>query len=86
MNPSNVTHQFQAALANAGLRHVRFHDLRHSAASFLIASGVPMRQVQDQLGHSGLALTIATYTHISKDMRREAAAAMDALQLVPKSG
>ena len=80
MNASNVTHEFQKELGKAGDYHkVRFHDLRHSAASFLIASGVPMRQVQDQLGHSGLALTIATYTHVSTEMKRDAAAAMDAL-------
>jgi integrase len=81
LNASNVTHDFQKALAAAGLRRVRFHDLRHSAASFLIESGVDMRQVQDQLGHSGLAYTIGTYAHVSTAMKQRAADAMDALDL-----
>jgi integrase len=81
LNASNVTHEFQKALASAGLRRVRFHDLRHSAASFLIESGVDMRQVQDQLGHSGLAYTIGIYAHVSTTMKKRAADAMDALNL-----
>jgi integrase len=87
LNSSNVTHAFQQALADAGLRRARFHDLRHSAASFLLESGVPMRVVQDQLGHSGLAYTIATYTHISATLKQEVADAMDALALIePDAG
>ena len=77
LNGSNVTHEFQQELAAAGLRKVRFHDLRHSAATSLIESGDKVRQVQDQLGHSGPA-----YTHVCSAMKQRVADAMDALDLI----
>ena len=58
------------------LRRVRFHDLRHSCASLLFAQGCSMRLVMEILGHSQIALTANTYTHLLPEADREAANAM----------
>lgn len=59
-----------------GRRGLRFHGLRHSAATLLLAQGVPRRVVMEQLGHSTLAMT-QRYTHVLPELMGEAAAAMD---------
>lgn len=73
----NVTHRLQRALAAAGLPRLRFHDLRHTAASLLLAEGVPARVVMETFGHSQISLTLNTYSHVTKRLLGEAAAAMD---------
>lgn len=75
--PSSVTHTFSDALARLGLPHVRFHDLRHGAASLLLAQGVPLKVVSETLGHSGIAITADVYAHLSREQRREAADAIE---------
>lgn len=72
-----VTRSFQRALAAAELRRIRFHDLRHSAASILLAEGTPMRVVMELLGHSTITLTANTYSHVMPAALREAADAME---------
>jgi integrase len=62
----------------AGLPPVRFHDLRHSAASLMLAQGVPVRTVADALGHDP-AVTLRVYAHVTPAMRRQTAAVMDDL-------
>ncbi len=57
----------------------RFHDLRHSCATLLLVQGVSPRVVMDVLGHSQIALTMNTYTHVLPQLRREAAERMEAL-------
>jgi integrase len=66
-----ITHAFQRRLRQAGLPHLRFHDLRHAAASLLAAGGVPLKAVSDLLGHSQIATTANIYSHISDAVRRE---------------
>lgn len=63
---------FQRLLARAGVRQVRFHDLRHGVATFLLAQGVAMRVVQDVLGHAQIALTADLYSHVVPELRRDA--------------
>jgi len=72
-----VTHQFHRLLSKAGLPQRRFHDLRHSCATMLLAQGVSPRVVMEILGHSQIALTMNTYTHVLPDMKRDAAMRMD---------
>jgi integrase len=79
-----VTRRFQAALRAAGLPHQRFHDLRHAYASLLLAQGVAARVVMEALGHSQIALTLNTYSHVMPAMERAAAEQMDAV-LGPRS-
>jgi integrase len=55
---------FYPALRRAGLRRIRVHDLRHTAASFLIATGADLAAISRQMGHvTNSAITLATYTH-----------------------
>jgi integrase len=77
LEPSNVLKRFQTLLAEAGLPRQRFHDLRHCAASLLIAQGVPVKVVADILGHAQLATTSDLYSHIFPAAHREAAELMD---------
>lgn len=79
-----VTRWFQAKLSGAderrvaGLPHLRFHDLRHSAASLLLAQGVHPRVVMELLGHSDIRLTMNTYSHVIPQLSRDAADKMGA--------
>lgn len=65
-----LTKDFQAALRRAGLEAMRWHDLRHGTASLLIASGVPLAVVSAILGHSGIAITVDVYGHLTEDTKR----------------
>lgn len=72
-----VSHQFHKLLDMAGLPQRRFHDLRHSCATLLLAQGVPARVVMEVLGHSQIGLTMNTYAHVIPELRRDAARRMD---------
>lgn len=71
--------QFKAKLARAGLPDIRFHDLRHSCASLLVAQGVHPRVVMEILGHSTITLTMNTYAHVLPQAQREAIGLLDGL-------
>jgi integrase len=73
----NVTKSFQRLLLNAGLDHRRFHDLRHSCATLLLAQDVAPRVVMEILGHSQISLTMNTYTHVMPELRQRAAVSME---------
>lgn len=75
----NLTRAFVALLNRAGLPRVRFHDLRHSAATLLLAQGVIARVIMELLGHSTIGMTLGTYSHVLPAMQREAADQMDAV-------
>ena len=77
LDGSTVTHRFQAALKAAGLRGIRFHDLRHTCATLLLAQGVHPRLIMDILGHSQIAITMNLYAHVIPAMQKEVAARMD---------
>ena len=62
--PSYVTHTFAKILDRSELPKIRFHDLRHSAASLLINSGFNLKEVQEWLGHSNIATTGNIYSHL----------------------
>jgi integrase len=70
---------FYPLLARAGLPKVRFHDLRHTAASLLLGRGVHPKIVADMLGHSTIAITIDLYSHTTPAMHRQAALALEAV-------
>ena len=61
-----------------GLRHIRFHDLRHSCASLLLSQGIPMKQIQEWLGHSTFATTADIYSHLDFNSKLESADAITA--------
>ncbi|MVB09670.1 Tyrosine recombinase XerC [Caprobacter fermentans] len=64
ITPQYVSSHFQVILKENGLRKIRFHDLRHSCASLLLANNIPMKMIQDWLGHSDMATTANIYSHI----------------------
>jgi integrase len=74
---SNLTRLFQRRLVRLELPRQRFHDLRHACASLLLVEGVPLKTIQDVLGHSQISLTADTYAHLAPTLRRDAAAALD---------
>jgi hypothetical protein len=78
LRPEYVTRRFVALTNAAGLRQVRLHDLRHGAASLLLAAGVPMAIVSKLLRHSSIGITVDTYGHLSEDTARTASDAMAA--------
>ena len=55
------------------LKKIRFHDLRHSCASLLLAKGIPMKEIQDWLGHSTYSTTANIYAHLEKDTKNKSA-------------
>jgi len=74
-----VTHRLVRQLAAAGLPRVTFHSLRHAAASYLLSAGVPLRVVQEVLGHSQLSTTADIYAHVAPELQRDAAERMGTL-------
>jgi integrase len=64
--------QFKGLLKKAGLPDMRFHDLRHSAASMLLGIGVHPKVVQELLGHSQIAMTMDIYSHVLPTKQKEA--------------
>ena len=73
IRPSYVTQHFSDLLKKYGLRHIRFHDLRHTFASLLISQNVPLINVSNFLGHSDLATTSNIYAHLDKASKQASA-------------
>ena len=63
-SPDYVSQKFSKLLKQHGLPHIRFHELRHSCASMLIAQGFSLKDVQEWLGHADITLTANTYSHL----------------------
>lgn len=77
LSSTNETKRFQRAAEQAQLPALRFHDLRHTAATILLVKGVHVKLVSEMLGHSTISLTLDTYSHVIPSMHGDAAAAMD---------
>lgn len=74
MRPNYLSEHFQWLLRHNHLKKIRFHDLRHSCASLMLANGVPMKQIQDWLGHSTFATTADIYAHLDYKSKETSAA------------
>ena len=85
--PSVVRQRLHRLLDHAGCERVRFHDLRHTFATNALAHGMDIKTLSTILGHVSAATTLNTYSHITEEMRRQAAARIDAgiakAQLLP---
>jgi integrase len=80
LQPRSLTHEFTALISRLpDFPRVRFHDLRHSAATQLLALGVHPKIVQERLGHSTIATTMNIYSHVADTMQEDAAARLDAV-------
>src|SRR5439155_17583207 len=75
--PMTLSNHFFKLLGEIGLPHIRFHDLRHSAATLLLSMGVPAKVVQEILGHSNFGTTMNKYSHVLPSMQQEAMDKMD---------
>jgi integrase len=76
IDPTVDHRAWRALLVKAGVRQVRLHDARHTAASLLLQQGVPARVVMEVLGHSQVGLTLGTYSHVAVEVTQEAAKRM----------
>ncbi len=74
-----VRRSFHPLLAKAGLPRIRFHDLRHTAATLLFSQGENPKVVQERLGHATVGMTLDVYSHVLPNLQRQAAAKLDAL-------
>lgn len=81
--PNAVSENFGKLLKAHGLRHIRFHDLRHSCASLLLKQGVPMKQIQEWLGHSDISTTANIYAHLDSQSKQLSAATMEKALALP---
>lgn len=79
LRPNYVTEHFGWVLRKYGLRKIRFHDLRHTCASLLLGSGIPMKQIQIWLGHSTSSTTADIYAHLDFSAQEQSTAAMSGM-------
>jgi integrase len=79
LTPSKLSDSWRAFLKGTALPRVRFHDLRHSHASQLLAAGINVKVVAERLGHTDPAVTLRVYSHLMPGAQAEAAARVDAI-------
>lgn len=72
LNPASVSRSFLTIARKAGIQGVRFHDLRHTFASLMLQRGANPKVISEALGHSSVAFTLQTYSHIIKGMQEDA--------------
>ncbi|NLT34458.1 MAG: tyrosine-type recombinase/integrase [Gaiellales bacterium] len=76
-DPGRISHEFKAVARTAGLEHLTFHQLRHAAATMMLTQGVPLKTVQEVLGHSTYYVTADVSGHVVPELQRVAADAME---------
>lgn len=86
MRVEYLTNAFPKFLESHGLRRMRFHDLRHSCASLLLANGVPLKHIQEWLGHSDFTTTANIYAHLDYKSKITSAQAMETRLALPEGG
>ena len=69
-HPDSVVKLHQKILKDAGLEHIRFHDLRHTFATIALQNGIDVKTVSSMLGHASAGFTLATYTHATSKVLR----------------
>lgn len=79
VSPHNFQKQFARWVENSGMRHVRFHDLRHTHVAELIRAGASLKAIQDRLGHKDFKMTFDVYGHLQEEIENETAMKMDAI-------
>lgn len=79
LKPVSLTHEWTRLLAKTDLPRIRFHDLRHSHATQLLAAGVHPKIASERLGHSNIGITLDLYSHVMPGMQANAAEQVDAL-------
>ena len=77
LNPSVLGHNFRKVTVKAGLKNVRFHDLRHTFASLMLMRGAKPKYISEALGHASVGFTMTVYSHIIAGMHEEAMLLLD---------
>ena len=85
MRPEYLTSYFPQYIQKHGCKRMRFHDLRHSCASLLLANGVPLKQIQEWLGHSDFSTTANIYAHLDYTSKLSSAKAMVSGMALPET-
>lgn len=73
VGPDHISGHFNLLVRKTGLKRIRLHDLRHTHATLMLSQGVPAKAVSERLGHSSIALTLDTYSHVLPALAEEAA-------------
>jgi len=79
IHPNTLTRAYDKIIESANVPRIRFHDLRHTSATLLLASGEHPKVVQERLGHASISETLDRYSHVSADMQQRAAERFDAI-------
>ena len=85
LKPATVSQNFKEIIRKNGLKPIRFHDLRHSCASLMLANGIPMKQIQEWLGHSDINTTSNIYAHLDYASKIDSATTMANVLKFPES-
>ena len=80
-HPDTAGRIHKRLLKDAGIEHVRFHNLRHTAATMMLEMGINPRIVQEELGHADIETTLGTYSHVIQDLHKDVAEKKDKLKL-----
>ncbi|PFK49394.1 site-specific integrase [Bacillus thuringiensis] len=72
INPANIRRSLNALIKKAAVPKIRFHDLRHTHATLLLAKGVNVKVISERLGHSNIKITLDTYSHVLPTMQEHA--------------
>jgi integrase len=86
LSPTTLRLALRRTLTRADLPAIRFHDLRHSAATLMLSRGVHPKMASEMLGHSTIAITLDLYSHVTANMQRQAADAIDSALTDPSPG
>jgi integrase len=81
-HPETISQRFDNVVAASGLPPVRFHDLRHIAATLMLAAGASIKEIQDTLGHASYTMTADIYTSVLEELKRTTAEATT--KLIPR--
>jgi integrase len=84
IQPNSLTHEWLKAIADKGLPRIRFHDLRHTHATHMLASGVHVKVASERLGHSKIGITLDLYSHVLPGMQEDAVTKVDAAFQIAK--
>ena len=77
LQPRSLTHEFSRMIARVGVRRIRFHDLRHTHLSHLLAAGVNPKVASERAGHASVAITLDVYSHVLPGLQEDVAKQVD---------